>query len=133
MPTAEAPYRQIANELAAKIKSGELKPGDKLPSTRELAEAYGVHMNTASRALSLLHDRELITRRPGLINSTTPRWRHHPAPPRRSWSPHEHGVPRSLTAARSRADHRGAARDLGTGWPLGGLSCPGTCVNGKSR
>ncbi|MEW2440573.1 GntR family transcriptional regulator, partial [Micromonospora marina] len=39
MPTAEAPYRQIANELAAKIRSGELKPGDKLPSTRELAEA----------------------------------------------------------------------------------------------
>ncbi|WP_305070331.1 GntR family transcriptional regulator [Micromonospora sp. ANENR4] len=65
MPTAEAPYRQIANELAAKIKSGELKPGDKLPSTRELAEAYGVHMNTASRALSLLHDRELITGQPG--------------------------------------------------------------------
>ncbi|WP_446220818.1 GntR family transcriptional regulator [Micromonospora sp. IBHARD004] len=65
MPTAEAPYRQIANDLTAKIKSGELKPGDKLPSTRELAEAYKVHMNTASRALSLLHDRELITGQPG--------------------------------------------------------------------
>nr|WP_076467314.1 winged helix-turn-helix domain-containing protein [Micromonospora avicenniae] len=65
MPTAEAPYRRIANEIAAKIKSGELKPGDKLPSTRELAEAYDVHMNTVSRALSLLHDRELITGQPG--------------------------------------------------------------------
>ncbi|MEU5723327.1 GntR family transcriptional regulator [Micromonospora sp. NPDC047738] len=30
-----------------------------------LAEAYGVHMNTASRALSLLHDRELIIGHPG--------------------------------------------------------------------
>jgi GntR family transcriptional regulator len=30
-----------------------------------LAETYGVHMNTASRALSLLHDRELITGQPG--------------------------------------------------------------------
>jgi GntR family transcriptional regulator len=65
MPTAEAPYRRIANDIAAQIKSGELRPGDKLPSTRELAESYGVHMNTASRALSLLHDRELITGQPG--------------------------------------------------------------------
>ncbi|MBQ1072162.1 winged helix-turn-helix transcriptional regulator [Micromonospora sp. C31] len=65
MPTAEAPYRQIANDITAKIKSGELKPGDKLPSTRELAATYQVHMNTASRALSLLHDRELITGHPG--------------------------------------------------------------------
>ncbi|MGK5742960.1 GntR family transcriptional regulator [Micromonospora sp. URMC 103] len=65
MPTAEAPYRRIANDITAKIKSGELKPGEKLPSTRELAEAYEVHMNTASRALSLLHDRELITGHPG--------------------------------------------------------------------
>ncbi|MFI7512498.1 GntR family transcriptional regulator [Micromonospora echinofusca] len=65
MPTAEAPYRQIANDITTKIKNGELKPGDKLPSTRELAETYQVHMNTASRALSLLHDRELITGHPG--------------------------------------------------------------------
>lgn len=34
MPTAEPPYRRIANDLAAKIRSGELQPGDKLPSTR---------------------------------------------------------------------------------------------------
>ncbi|RKN44255.1 GntR family transcriptional regulator [Micromonospora endolithica] len=65
MPTAEPPYRRIANDLASRIRSGELKPGDKLPSTRELAESYQVHMNTASRALSLLHDRELITGQPG--------------------------------------------------------------------
>lgn len=65
MPTAEAPFRQIANDIAAKIKSGELKPGDKLPSTRELAETYEVHLNTAYRAMSLLHDRELITGQPG--------------------------------------------------------------------
>nr|WP_229688431.1 GntR family transcriptional regulator [Micromonospora yangpuensis] len=53
------------NRSRTQIKSGELKPGDKLPSTRDLAEAYQVHMNTASRALSLLHDRELITGQPG--------------------------------------------------------------------
>ncbi|MFD2765559.1 GntR family transcriptional regulator [Micromonospora eburnea] len=65
MPTAEAPYRRIANDLAAQIRGGELKPGDKLPSTRELAEVHGVHMNTAYRAMPLPHDRELITGQPG--------------------------------------------------------------------
>ncbi|MFI2710036.1 GntR family transcriptional regulator [Micromonospora sp. NPDC018662] len=34
-------------------------------ATRELAETYGVHINTAYRAMSLLHDRELITGQPG--------------------------------------------------------------------
>ncbi|WP_423202873.1 winged helix-turn-helix domain-containing protein [Micromonospora kangleipakensis] len=55
----------IANDFTAKIKSGELKPGDKLPTTRQIADEYGVSMNTAYRAMSLLHDRELITGQPG--------------------------------------------------------------------
>jgi GntR family transcriptional regulator len=65
MPTAPAPFREIANAFAAKIKSGELKPGEKLPSTREIADMYGVSMNTAYRAMSLLHDRDLIIGQPG--------------------------------------------------------------------
>lgn len=65
MPTAPAPFREIANAFTAKIKSGELKPGDKLPSTRQIADQYGVSMNTAYRAMSLLHDRELIIGQPG--------------------------------------------------------------------
>ncbi|WP_243710381.1 winged helix-turn-helix domain-containing protein [Micromonospora sp. KC213] len=62
---SRAPVPTDGNDLATKIRSGDLKPGDKLPSTRELAESHEVHMNTASRALSLLHDRELITGQPG--------------------------------------------------------------------
>lgn len=73
MPAAPAPFRQIADEITAKIKSGELKPGDKLPSTRELAESYRVHMNTAYRALPLLHDRGLITGQPGRGTHATDR------------------------------------------------------------
>ncbi|MDG4794106.1 winged helix-turn-helix domain-containing protein [Micromonospora sp. WMMD1082] len=65
MPTAPAPYKVIANDFAAKIKSGELKPGDKLPSTSQIADMYNVSVNTAYRAMSLLHDRELITGQPG--------------------------------------------------------------------
>ncbi|MER5704227.1 winged helix-turn-helix domain-containing protein [Micromonospora sp. NPDC002296] len=65
MPTAPAPFKVIANDFTTKIKSGELKPGDKLPSTRQIADQYGVSMNTAYRAMSLLHDRDLIIGQPG--------------------------------------------------------------------
>jgi len=65
MPMAEAPFRRIANDFTEKIKSGELAPGAKLPSIREIAEMYGVSTGTVDRALSLLHDRELILGQPG--------------------------------------------------------------------
>ena len=35
-------YVQIADLLAEKIASGELAPGDRLPSELEVAETYGV-------------------------------------------------------------------------------------------
>ncbi|MBT8226183.1 MAG: winged helix-turn-helix transcriptional regulator [Dactylosporangium sp.] len=65
MSTAPAPYRHIANDFTDKIKSGELPPGAKLPSTREIADIYGVSMVTVSRAVSLLHDRDLVIGHPG--------------------------------------------------------------------
>ncbi|TDB72035.1 GntR family transcriptional regulator [Micromonospora sp. KC721] len=60
MPTAQPSFRRIVDDIAGKIKNGELKPGDKLPSTSQLADMYGVSNNTAYRALVILHDRELI-------------------------------------------------------------------------
>lgn len=65
MPTAQPPFRRIAADIAEKIKSGELPPGAKLPSTHEIADAYDVSMGTAYRALSLLHERDLIIGQPG--------------------------------------------------------------------
>ena len=56
MPSAPADYRRIADELTAKIKSGELPPGTKLPSTAQ----YDVSPATVYRAVSLLHDRDLV-------------------------------------------------------------------------
>jgi DNA-binding GntR family transcriptional regulator len=60
MSTAQPPFRRIAAEITEKIKSGELAPGAKLPSTSELAKTYGVSMGTVYRAMSLLHERDLI-------------------------------------------------------------------------
>jgi GntR family transcriptional regulator len=60
MSTAKPSFRQIVDDYTAKIRSGELPPGAKLPSTSQLAEIYGVSTGTVYRALSLLHDRDLI-------------------------------------------------------------------------
>lgn len=47
-------YSQIIEQLRRYIASGELKPGDKLMSVRELAQEAGVNPNTMQRALSEL-------------------------------------------------------------------------------
>nr|MDT0661391.1 GntR family transcriptional regulator [Micromonospora sp. DSM 115978] len=33
-------YQQIASDISEQIRSGVLKPGDRLPSTRQLMERY---------------------------------------------------------------------------------------------
>jgi DNA-binding GntR family transcriptional regulator len=53
-------YRQIADDLTARIKAGEYAPGAKLPSYTQLAELYSVSISTASRAYGVLHVRGLI-------------------------------------------------------------------------
>ncbi|GAB3803492.1 GntR family transcriptional regulator [Micromonospora zhanjiangensis] len=65
MPYEQAEYRRIANEIEGKIRSGEMKPGEKLPSTSELADQYHVSLATVNRAFGLLHDRRLVIGRQG--------------------------------------------------------------------
>ena len=48
-PASEVPiYRQLVTQVALAILSGDLKPGDRLPSTRELARRFSIHPNTVS-------------------------------------------------------------------------------------
>ena len=47
-------YRQIRDQIVVGIASGELRPGEKLPAIRALAEQSGVNMMTVSKAYSLL-------------------------------------------------------------------------------
>lgn len=42
-------YLQVMNELKKRMVKGELKPGEKMPSSRELAVMYKVNQNTAAR------------------------------------------------------------------------------------
>lgn len=47
-------YRQIADSIAAEIDSGRYKPGDRLPTERELAIQFGVSRPTLREALIAL-------------------------------------------------------------------------------
>ena len=47
-------YLQLRNQIVIGIAEGRLKPGEKLPTIRALAEESGVNMMTVSRAYQLL-------------------------------------------------------------------------------
>jgi len=49
-------FAQIAELLARRIAGGELEPGERLPSARELGSSLEVNPNTAARALQELAD-----------------------------------------------------------------------------
>ncbi|MGW8851575.1 winged helix-turn-helix domain-containing protein [Streptomyces xiamenensis] len=57
---AEYVWRQIADHLAARIASGELPAGARLPGERALAEEYGVALGTVRRAVVDLRERGLV-------------------------------------------------------------------------
>lgn len=53
-------YLQMADELRDSIDSGGLKPGERLPSGRDLARRYGVAPMTVSHALDVLRGEGLV-------------------------------------------------------------------------
>lgn len=53
------PYQQIADDLRQAIRSGDLAPGDQLPSNRQLMDQYGVAPQTVQSAFRMLKDEQL--------------------------------------------------------------------------
>ena len=47
-------YRQIRDQVVLAVAEGELAPGERLPTTRALAEDAGVNVMTVSKAYQLL-------------------------------------------------------------------------------
>lgn len=47
-------YMQLRNQIVIGIAEGRLKPGEKLPTIRALAEESGINMMTISKAYQLL-------------------------------------------------------------------------------
>ena len=58
--TAEPPYRRIVAEIRRRIADGELAPGDRVPSTRQIAREWGVALATATKALTTLRHEGLV-------------------------------------------------------------------------
>jgi 5'-deoxynucleotidase YfbR-like HD superfamily hydrolase len=59
------PYVQIAANIRAAILNGELAPGERLPTTTDLAEFFGVTRGTVNSALRILRDEGFVSSRPG--------------------------------------------------------------------
>lgn len=59
-PSKRLAYVRVADDIAAKISSGELAPGARLRSERDLADEYQVSVDTIRRAAELLRERGLI-------------------------------------------------------------------------
>ena len=57
----EAIYLQLRNQIVLGIGEGRLKPGEKLPTIRALAEESGINMMTVSKAYQMLKQEGYIT------------------------------------------------------------------------
>jgi GntR family transcriptional regulator len=71
----QPPSRVIAEDFRNKIESGELAPGARLPSERDLAEQFGTARNTAREAVRILTEAGLVTAEHGrgsFVRPTTP-------------------------------------------------------------
>jgi len=58
-------YLQIIGQVREQVRSGRLKPGDELPSVRELADTLGINMHTVRSAYLKLREQGIINLRLG--------------------------------------------------------------------
>ena len=67
-------YQQIRNQIVVGIASGQLNPGDRLPTIRALADESGVNAMTVNKAYSLLKQEGylLADRRGGTVVAGDP-------------------------------------------------------------
>lgn len=57
-------YEEVATRIAYLVEQGTLRPGDRVPSIRNLSKQMQVSINTVKEAYSQLEDRRLIEARP---------------------------------------------------------------------
>ncbi len=61
----EPAYLQLVNLLRQNVASGDLRPGDQLPSESQLCERYGVSPMTVRRAINMLADQGVVVAEQG--------------------------------------------------------------------
>lgn len=57
---------RVADAVREQIAAGYLRPGDRVPSRRELAGIHGAHIYTVAHGLQILEQEGLVWRCPGL-------------------------------------------------------------------
>jgi GntR family transcriptional regulator len=72
---ADPMYWTIAQYLREQVESGELRPGDQLPTELELRQKYNASRNTIRDAVKWLATRGLIQTRPGQGTFVAPRFK----------------------------------------------------------
>ncbi len=58
-------YVQIVEQVRQRVATGELRPGDQLPTVRQMATDLRVNFNTVARAYRLLDEAGLISTQQG--------------------------------------------------------------------
>lgn len=69
VPPRPMTWREIADDLEQRIRSGEYPPGSYIPSYRKIGDLYGVSPATAGKAVARLTDRGLIEEHVGRGNA----------------------------------------------------------------
>lgn len=72
IPGALPAYQRIQSIIRKRIDSGQLQPGDAVPSERELAKTHHVSLMTARHALAFLEREGLVERRRGIGTFVAP-------------------------------------------------------------
>ena len=72
IPRAVPAYQRIQSVIRKRIDSGELQPGDPVPSERDLAKIHHVSLMTARHALAFLEREGLVERRRGIGTFVAP-------------------------------------------------------------
>ena len=65
MRSEAAIYVQIVEQVRQRVATGELQPGDQLPTVRQMATDLRVNFNTVARAYRLLDEAGLISTQQG--------------------------------------------------------------------
>ncbi|MFI7383534.1 winged helix-turn-helix domain-containing protein [Streptomyces sp. NPDC049813] len=59
-PREQWTYREVADELRARIRAGQLRPGQRMPTQARLADDFGVERSVVRHALRVLHSEQLL-------------------------------------------------------------------------
>jgi DNA-binding transcriptional regulator YhcF (GntR family) len=63
---AKPRYKQIADEIRTRIANGELRPGTRVPSARQITAKWGVAIATATKVLGVLRQEGVVKVVPGI-------------------------------------------------------------------